>query len=165
MLLLPLYYLCYYSTASYTSWECRCNPVNRVDTSLIGIVIPIYIKVISELYNSTFLIHRSLSLYSNTPVIPCPVRSHSDMNPHLPYEARIALHTVPFLSGEPLTKIFTSIAQSLFPAPPPFVKLYMVGEQPCSENNLPLIGRLVSSSHRKFPSCIIFFISQIQLRR
>ena len=118
MLLLPLYYLCYYSTASYTSWECWRNPVNRVDTPLIWIVITIHIKIIGELYNSSFFAHSSSSLYSNTPEIPCPVRSHSDMNPHLPYEARIALHTVSFLSGEPLTKILTSIAQSLIPAPP-----------------------------------------------
>ncbi len=47
--------------------------------------------------------------------MPCPVRSHSDMYPHLPYEARIALHTIPFFSGEPLTKTLTSIAQSLLP--------------------------------------------------
>ena len=47
--------------------------------------------------------------------MPYPVRSHRDMNPHLPYEARIALHTIPFFSGEPLTKILTSIAQSLLP--------------------------------------------------
>mgnify|MGYP003520299336 CR=1 FL=1 len=113
MLSFPCYYLCYYSTASDTRRECRCNPVNRVDTPLIGIVIPIYIKVIGELYNSTFFVHSSSSLYVNTPEMPCPVRSHSDMNPHLPYEALIALHTIPFFSGEPLTKTLTSIAQSL----------------------------------------------------
>ena len=118
MLSFLCYYLRYYSAASDTSRECRRNSVNRVDTPLIGIVISIHIKVIGELYNSNFLAHNSSSLYVNTPEMPCPVRSHSDMNPHLPYEALIALHTIPFFSGEPLTKILTSIAQSLIPAPP-----------------------------------------------
>lgn len=111
---LPYYYLCYYSTATYTRRECRCNSVNRVDSSLIGIVISIHIKVVCDLYNSAFFSHSSSSLYVNTPEMPCPVRSHSDMNPHLPYEALIALHTIPFFSGDPLTKILTSIVQSLF---------------------------------------------------
>ena len=101
--------------------------ISNIKLSLFGSVVIVFftmppIRFVISAANpqafSLWVVYSSSSLYSNTPVIPCPVRSHSDMNPHLPYEALIALHTIPFFSGEQLTKMLTSIAQSLIPAPP-----------------------------------------------